>query len=94
MSSRIFFVPENLDWKKAYMAAVLEKDRGRVPILIEQARAMLSERLRELWKSGPVPSDEMEAIDDALYLLEALLSSMSYREEIGERSRSSSDTQS
>jgi len=92
MSSRIFSAPEYLDWKKAYMAAVLEKDRGRLPGLIQQARETLTDRLRELWRSGPVPSEELEAIHDALYLLEALLSSLSYRDEVGEWTRSNLDS--
>jgi len=92
MSSRILSAPENLDWKKAYMAAVLEKDRGRLPGLIQQARQRLCERLRELWVLGPVPSEEIEAIHDALYLLQALLSSLSYRDEPGEWIRSVQDS--
>ena len=92
MSSRICSAPENLDWKKAYMAAVLEKDRKRLPLLIEEARQRLSERLRELWLIGPVPSEEIEAIHDAFYLLQALLSSLSYRDDTGEWSRSLRDS--
>lgn len=79
MSSRIFSQPENLDWKKAYMAAVLEKDRERLPGLIRQANEKLSARLREMRLLGSFPREEIEAIHDALYLLEALLSSLSYR---------------
>lgn len=86
MSSRIFSSPESLDWKKAYMAAVLEKDRTRLPELVREARELLSERLRQLWTTGPVPSEEIEAIHDALYLLQALLSSLSYREETNHHS--------
>ncbi|HXJ88858.1 MAG TPA: hypothetical protein VMS18_18720 [Candidatus Binatia bacterium] len=91
MSSRIFSVPENLDWKKAYLAAVLEKDCKRLPGLIHDAMQKLSARLRELWAAGPIPSEEIEAIHDALYLLEALLSSLSYRDESGEWTRSLHD---
>ncbi len=84
MSSRIFFVPENPDWKKAYMAVVLEKDRARLPGLIHEARKKLSDRLHELRVSGPVPCDEIEAIHDALYFIQALSSSLAYRDEAGE----------
>ena len=84
MSSRISCVPEDIAWKKAYMAAVLEKDRRHLPRLIQEARDSLSERLRELLSSGPVPNEEVEAIHDAQYLLEALLSSLSYRNESAE----------
>ena len=85
MSSRIFSAPDGLEWKKAYMAAVLEKDRTRLPGLIHHAREKLSERLRELWQTGPVPCDEIAAIDDALYLLQALRNSLLYRDEADER---------
>lgn len=91
MSSRICSAPENLDWKQAYMAAVLEKDRKRIPGLVQQARQRLTQRLRELWIAGPVPNEEVEAIHDALYLLQALLSSLSYRDKNGEWTRSLHD---
>lgn len=81
MSSRIPFAPENLEWKKAYMAAVLERDRTRLPGLIEVANKTLCERLRELLVSAPVPCDEASAIHDALYMLQALRSSLLYRED-------------
>lgn len=84
MSSRIFFLPENPDWKKAYMAAVLEKDRTRLPELIQDAKKKLSDRLRELRLSGSVPCEEIEAIYDALYFIQALNSSLPYRDEAGE----------
>jgi len=83
VSSRIFSAPERLKWKQAYMAAVLEKDGRRLPRLIQDARQKLSERLHELWGTGPVPSEEVEAIDDALYLLQALLGSLPYRDGTG-----------
>lgn len=79
MSSRIFTVPEDLDWKKAYMAVVLEKDRVRLPGLIQEAREKLATRLHQLKAIGSMPCDEVEAIDDAFYLLQALHSSMLYR---------------
>ena len=85
MSSRIFAAPENLDWKKAYMAAVLERDRARLHVLIPDARKKLAERLRQLTMAGALPCDEVEAIHDALYLLEALRNSLSHREDLGSR---------
>ena len=74
------------------MAAVLEKDCVRIPGLIEYANERLGERLRELLIVGPVPCDETEAIHDALYMLQALRSSLLYREdETGGCIRSDSD---
>ena len=92
MTSRIFTASGNLDWKKAYMAAVMEKDRSRLPRLIHDAREKLAQRLHELWAVKPVASEEIEAIHDALYLLEALLSSLLYRVESGERLRAGEDS--
>jgi len=79
--SRIFPMPENLDWKQAYMAAILEKDRERTLGLIRDAKAKLAARLLELKANGAVPCDEVEAIHEASYLLEALQGSLSYRDE-------------
>jgi hypothetical protein len=81
MSSRILGIPQNLDWKQAYMAAILEKDRGRTLELIQNARVELARRMVELKQNGPIPCDETEAIQDACYMLHALESSLSYREE-------------
>lgn len=81
MSSRISSIPEDTGWKKAYMSAVLEKDPQVIPHLIQVARDSLSQRLQELLLSGPFPNEEIEAIHDASYLLEALRSSLSYRDE-------------
>ena len=67
MSSRIFAISENLDWKQAYRAAILETDRTRILGLIEDARAKLATRLLELKTSGVVLYDEVETIDDALF---------------------------
>lgn len=91
MSSRIFSAPDNLEWKKAYMAAVLEKDRRCLPGLIHKAREEVAARLRELWAQGSIPSEEIEAIHDALYMLEALLSSLLCRDETGEWTKSDQD---
>lgn len=81
MLNHISTVPESREWKQAYMAAVLEKDRARVPALIENARWKLSNRLGELAAESFV-LDEIEAIHDADYLLQGLKSSLSYRSDL------------
>ena len=81
MASRISAVPEDRDWKQAYMAAILEKDRSRVNGRIHTARKKLETRLHEL-EVGLVPCDEIDAIHDAFYLLQALQSSLSYRDDL------------
>jgi replication-associated recombination protein RarA len=74
-------VPESLTWKQAYLAAILEKDRTRVEALIQDARMKLSDRLVEI-AGHSYSYDEVEAIHDAEYLLQALQSSLSYRTDL------------
>ena len=81
MSTHFSAGPDNLEWKQAYMAAILEKDRTRVVGLIQDARSKLSTRLDELAAESH-PYDEIEAIQDADYLLQALQSSLSYRNDL------------
>ena len=87
MSSPILALPESLAWKQAYMAAILEKNRAEIKERIEDAREKLSSRLREITigETGPIPTheheEEIEAIHEASYLLEALRSSLAYRGE-------------
>ena len=81
MSTYISAVPEGLDWKQAYLAAVLEKDRTRVVGLIHDARSKFATRLDEL-AAESYSHDEIEAIQDADYLLQALQSSLSYRNDL------------
>jgi hypothetical protein len=81
MSTHISAVPEGLKWKPAYLAAVLEKDRTRVVGLIQDARSKFANRLEEL-EAESYSHDEIEAIQDADYLLQALRSSLSYRTDL------------
>lgn len=81
MSTYISAVPENLEWKQAYMAAVLEKDRTRVVGLIQDARSKFATRLEEL-AAESYSHDEIEAIQDADYVLQALHSSLAYRNDL------------
>lgn len=92
MSSRIFSAPENLEWKKAYTAAALEKDRTRLPGLVEKAIEKLSERLGELRVVESVSCEEIKAIGEAMDLLDALLSSLSYRDRDGDWTTSPHDS--
>ncbi len=81
MSTHFSAVSENLEWKQAYMAAVLEQDRTRVVSLIQDARSKFATRLDEL-AAESYSHDEIEAIQDADYLLQALQSSLSYRNDL------------
>lgn len=85
MSSGVCSSRENFNWEKAYLAAILEKDCARLPGLIEAVNQTLCERLRTLLAASPACSHEIEAINDALYMLQALRSSLFYREDdVGE----------
>ncbi|HXJ89744.1 MAG TPA: hypothetical protein VMS18_23215 [Candidatus Binatia bacterium] len=81
MSTHISTAHDGVAWKQAYMAAILEKDRTRIGGLIEAARVKLSNRLEEL-ADDSFSYDEVEAIHDADYLLQALQSSLSYRTDL------------
>jgi hypothetical protein len=81
MSSRIFSASENLDWKRAYTAAVLEKDRSRLFGLIQKVIERLSERLSELRALGSVSWEEVGAISDAMYLLDSFLTGVSEQDD-------------
>jgi len=82
MASRISAVSDNSEWKQAYLAAVLEKNRSTVLGLIETAKRKLQSRHFELMAGGLVPCDEEEAIHDAYYLLKALESSLPFRQDL------------
>ena len=79
MASRISLVPDSEEWKQAYMAAILEKDRTLVADLIAEAKEKLATRQYALKTEGRLQCDEAEAIDDAYYLLQALQNSLPYR---------------
>jgi len=81
MAAQMYAVPEAMAWKQAYVAAMLEKDRTRVVGLIHDARSKLYSRLEEL-AGERFSHDEIEAIHDADYLLQALQSSLSYRTDL------------
>lgn len=81
VSSRITAMPENLEWKRAYLAAILEKDRQRILSLIEDVGVRLAARSRELKTQGLFRCEEAEAIHDASYMLEALRRSLLSRDD-------------
>jgi hypothetical protein len=82
VSSRIVAMPENLDWKQAYMAAIRERDLERLSSLIDDATVRLAARFQELKAQGLIPGAEVETIHDASYVLEALRSSLSYPDDL------------
>jgi hypothetical protein len=60
------------NWRELYNAALFETDPSKIPSRIEVARSALVFRSRELFKTSPNYDREAEAIEDALYALQAL----------------------
>ena len=63
-------------WCGLYQAALFETDTSKLPWRIEEARKALIFRSRELFKTSPNYDGEAEALDDALYALQAFENSL------------------
>jgi len=59
-------------WRALYQAALFEADTSKQPSRIEEAKSALLSRSRELFAASPSYDGEAEAIDNALYALQAL----------------------
>ena len=62
------------DWRKLYVAALLEGDRDRIPSLITAAEHAIVQRARDLFTAEGDNIEEEQGLDDALYALRALKS--------------------
>ena len=60
------------NWPGLYKAALFESDTSKIPSRIEEARRALVFRSRELFETSPNYDGETEAIETALYALQAL----------------------
>ena len=60
------------NWRALYKAALFETDTSKIPSRIEEARRALVFRSRELFATSPNYEGETEAIENALYALQAL----------------------
>jgi len=60
------------NWRGLYKAALFETDTSKIPSRIEEARRALVVRSRELFETSPKYDGETEAIENALYALQAL----------------------
>jgi hypothetical protein len=60
------------NWHELYKAALLETDTSKMPSRIEEARRALVFRSGELFGTSPNHDGETEAIETALYALQAL----------------------
>ena len=59
-------------WRGLYQAALFETDLSKLSLRIEEARRALVLRSRELFATSPNYDGETEAIENALYALQAL----------------------
>jgi hypothetical protein len=60
------------NWRGLYKAALFETDTSKISSRIEEARRALVLRSRELFATSPNDDGETEAIETALYSLQAL----------------------
>lgn len=70
--ARIGEQPQGKNWKDLYVAALLEGDQRRIPLLIDEAERAIIDRARELFCTDGDHIQEEEGLDDALYALHAL----------------------
>lgn len=61
-------------WRELYVAALFESDLGKVTNRIAEAERALVGRARELFHEAGDNIEEKEALDDAIYSLNALRS--------------------
>lgn len=71
-------------WKDLYLAALMEADHAKMPARIASAERMLVDRARELFMATGDNVHEEEAMDDALYALQALKSCLQLRDGLEE----------
>jgi len=67
------------EWRTSYLLAIREADRNKISLRIAEAQREIVVRARELFN---VPGDNIEegqALEDALYALQALKSCLIYR---------------
>jgi hypothetical protein len=60
------------NWRELYHAALFETDTSKLPQRIGEARKALVVRSRELFATSPNYDGEPEAVENALYALQAL----------------------
>ena len=73
MSTATPLQPNHSDWKVLYRAAILEKNRSKIPQRVSAAEEAVLARGREIFY-GKCDPEEEEALEDALYALRAFRS--------------------
>jgi hypothetical protein len=78
-----------VSWKDLYQTAMHERDLKKLPERIAEAEAALVVRARELSHAAENECEEVESVNDAMYILHAL--SMSLRWSTATRSAAADD---
>jgi hypothetical protein len=68
-------------WHELYQAALFETDEREAPLRIAEAEQAIVRRVKELFDSTADSIEEDEALEDALYGLQALQNSMAREKE-------------
>jgi hypothetical protein len=63
-------------WHRLYQAALFETDEREIPVRIAEAEQAIVKRAKELFNSTADSIEENEALEDALYGLQALQNSL------------------
>lgn len=66
-------------WKTLYRAAILETNKGLLPQRVSEAEEAVKARGREIFYGNGTP-EEKEALEDALYALNALRTAWQHSE--------------
>jgi hypothetical protein len=72
-------IVEPWEWRELYVAALMEVDRQKVQSRIAEAEQAIISRARELFLTEGDHIQEQDAMDDALYALQALRSCLETR---------------
>ena len=79
MNTAISGSPQRTVWRQFYQAALFELDANKISGRIAEAEAVLVARARELFNAPGDNIEEEQALDDAMYALHALRSSLKCR---------------
>jgi len=74
------FSPSLNRWKTLYQAAILETNKGLLPQRVSEAEEAVKARGREIFASGTSEEKEAEALEDALYTLNAFRTAWQHSE--------------
>jgi len=66
------FAAETSNWRQLYIGALFESDRTKMARRMVEARAAIVSRARDLFHDPGDRLEEAQALDDALYALDAL----------------------